>query len=49
MLTSRTNLVLDDDIPEGLQRLPLESPLNFGKVLKRRYFYLKQDPIALQN
>ena len=40
MLTSRTNLILDDEIHEGLQQLPLESPMNTDKFIARRQ-YLK--------
>jgi hypothetical protein len=36
MMTSRTNMVLDDEIGEGLQSLPLESPMNNDKFIARR-------------
>ncbi len=42
MLTSRSNMVLEDEISEGLQSLPMESPMNADKFIIRRQ-YLNQD------
>lgn len=42
MLTSRSNMVLEDEISEGLQSLPMESPMNTDKFIIRRQ-YLNQD------
>lgn len=35
-MTSRSNMVLDDELGEGLQSLPLESPMNNEKFIARR-------------
>lgn len=37
-LTSRSNMVLEEDVPEGLQSLPLESPMNTEKFEIRRQY-----------
>lgn len=48
LLTSRSNLVLEDEEHEGLPGLPLESPLNADRLIQRR-MYLKQDYQLYQN
>eukprot|EP00347_Sterkiella_histriomuscorum_P005638 403355832 len=47
MLTTRSNIVLEEETHEGLQSLPLESPMNADKFIIRRQ-YLKQDQEQLQ-